>query len=136
MNDSSKQVRAKAGGQIGINGEFFEGGQFLPSATLPKREREKIERAATGREQFERGFGADNWQVPPVGKAPILRHFSTFMNQRFMDHMGFNEAELEQFAALKKMWEAGERWFDINDFPDMANFADKARIIKSQNTNL
>lgn len=29
--------RAKRGGEIGTNGEFYEGGKFLPSTRLPKR---------------------------------------------------------------------------------------------------
>lgn len=29
--------RAKQGGQVGRNGEFYKGGTFLPSTSLPKR---------------------------------------------------------------------------------------------------
>jgi hypothetical protein len=31
------QKRAKVGGEVGTNGEFYEGGKFLPSTTQPKR---------------------------------------------------------------------------------------------------
>ncbi len=31
------RVRAKKGGEYGVNGEFYEGGKFLPSTQLPKR---------------------------------------------------------------------------------------------------
>lgn len=30
-------ARAKKGGEIGTNGEFYEGGKFLPSTTNPKQ---------------------------------------------------------------------------------------------------
>ena len=29
--------RAKAGGQVGLNGEWYAGGRFLPSTALPSR---------------------------------------------------------------------------------------------------
>jgi hypothetical protein len=32
---------APKGGTIGTNGEFYEGGKFLPSTTLPKRHQKK-----------------------------------------------------------------------------------------------
>lgn len=32
MTNQTSETRAKAGGQMGINGEFYEGGQFLPSS--------------------------------------------------------------------------------------------------------
>jgi hypothetical protein len=31
------QTRAKRGGEVGCNGEFYEGGKYLPSTSLPKR---------------------------------------------------------------------------------------------------
>lgn len=33
----SMQTRAKRGGEVGCNGEFYEGGKYLPSTSLPKR---------------------------------------------------------------------------------------------------
>jgi hypothetical protein len=33
----TKQKRAQVGGETGTNGEFYEGGKFLPSTSHPKR---------------------------------------------------------------------------------------------------
>ncbi len=39
--------RAVAGGQTGKNGEFYKGGTFLPSTTLPKRSSQSRQKAKT-----------------------------------------------------------------------------------------
>ena len=123
--------RARAGGEIGKNKDFYKGGQFLPSTEMPKKEREKILKAATGREQFERGFGGEKYAVPEPGKAPILRHYSSFMNEDYMANAGFSSSELTQLTALKEKYEAGERWFDVYEYPLMANFRDASRLYEA-----
>ena len=36
------RTRAKAGGEIGVNGEFYKGGQFLPSSEMTIKGAQKI----------------------------------------------------------------------------------------------
>ncbi len=36
MVEDRKQARARIGGETGINGDFYEGGKFLPNTEAPK----------------------------------------------------------------------------------------------------
>ena len=123
--------RAKTGGEYGKNKEFYKGGQYLPRTELSKRQHDKVRKAAAGREQFERGYGADKYAVPKPGEAPILRHFSTFMNDKVMERGGFDVAQLRQLRQLRQKYEAGERWFKVSEYPDMATFRDAARLFEA-----
>lgn len=57
--------RARKGGQIGRNGEAYKGGQFLPSTTLPKTQRERRGGGRVLVAPFE-------WAVAPEGKRSIF----------------------------------------------------------------
>lgn len=60
-------MRAKKGGEIGLNGETYKGGTFLPTTRLPKRGSTKGA-ARTGRQLVEPGVFA----VPPPGLRSIF----------------------------------------------------------------
>ena len=60
--------RAKKGGQVGVNGEFYEGGTFLPSTERPKGKSVK----KTGKQEIE----PYKWEVAPEGKTSIYRQFA------------------------------------------------------------
>ena len=123
--------RAEAGGQYGKNREFYKGGQFLPSTEMPKRDKVRVRKAAEGKEQFEQGYGTDKYAVPRAGEAPLLRHYSTFMNEAYMERAGFSASELNQLKKLREKYQSGERWFSLSEYPDMANFSDAARLYES-----
>lgn len=59
--------RAKVGGEVGANGEWYAGGQFIATTDKPK----------TGRRQSKSGRKVEVepyvWQVAPEGMAPIYR---------------------------------------------------------------
>ena len=63
--------RAQKGGEIGTNGEFYEGGKFLPSTTLPKREG-SASKKATHKVEIEPYV----WVECPEGKRSIYRQLS------------------------------------------------------------
>ena len=126
--------RAKAGGEVGKNQEFYKGGQFLPSTEMPKREREKINRAASGKERIDVGYGSDKFAIPEVYKAPLVRDYSVFMNDKHMDYLLRENASpeyIEKQKEAKKRWEAGDRFIDIREKPEFAKFQDVARIFKA-----
>ena len=126
--------RAKAGGEIGKNQDFYKGGQFLPSTEMPKREREKINRAASGKERIDVGYGSDKFAIPEVYKAPLVRDYSVFMNDKHMDYLLRENASpeyIEKQKEAKKRWEAGDRFIDIREKPEFAKFQDVARIFKA-----
>ena len=59
-------ARATKGGQVGVNGEFYEGGKFLPSTKQPKRPGSA--RRGGGRCLIEPGVFAD----APEGKGSVM----------------------------------------------------------------
>lgn len=115
----SKRQAAK-GGQVGTNGEWYEGGKFLPSTKQPKRHGGKAVRGAR-RVLIEPGVFAE----APEGKgsvfesirslidgaalsanpgAPLLPHPSPIVIENFG---GANL--LDRIAAYNR----GERWRDL-----------------------
>ncbi len=126
--------RARAGGEVGKNQDFYKGGQFLPSTEMPKREREKINRAASGKERIDVGYGSDKFAIPEVYKAPLVRDYSVFMND---EHLGYLEREgaapeyIEKQREARRMWEAGDRFVDVREKPEFARFQDVARMFKA-----
>ena len=53
-------MRAKKGGEIGANGEFYEGGKFIATTERPKGKQKA--KKATGRQEI----AAYKWEIPPV----------------------------------------------------------------------
>ncbi len=47
------QARAKKGGEIGVNGEFYEGGKFLPNTGRPRKNCSKQSRQWSGKIEIE-----------------------------------------------------------------------------------
>lgn len=111
-------ARAKTGGQIGRNLDFYKGGQFLPSTELPKRDA-AARKKATRRQQVELGV----WSVPPHEGArsifAMLSGVHVLRDGKFFAVPGVEEAMLrhgggpEQLARVRDMirrYNAGERW--------------------------
>lgn len=68
--------RAGAGGVIGKNGEFYKGGTFLPSTTLPKRSSQSRQKAKTCRVVVEPGVWAE---LPEGCSGSIFGTYREFM---------------------------------------------------------
>lgn len=110
------QSRAPKGGAVGTNGEFYEGGKFLPSTKLPKRSAPAKKRG-TGRCQYE----PYKWTVPPVeGWRPIYGEFGTTLimrdgvavphdSDRALAYCGVTREHAQRIA---DQWNAGMRWMD------------------------
>lgn len=106
--------RAKVGGEIGVNGEFYAGGEFLPSTEMPSRSKDR--KAATRKQNVE----AYRWEVAPVaGQIAIYpqlagvqqydRATGTF--SRFLPYYSKLSAEGQQRADdLIARYNRGERW--------------------------
>lgn len=63
------QQRAKIGGEAGVNGEWYEGGKFLPSTEKPKG---KPSKRGLGKQEIE----PYKWEVLPEGKRSIYRQLA------------------------------------------------------------
>jgi hypothetical protein len=131
------QKRAKAGGEVGPNGEWYEGGTWIARTDMPKKEKERLLRAATGREQVEVGYGSDKWAVPPAGKIPIVSRLlgksigpNGGANEQMMEYMKFSEDHKAQTREAARRFAKGDRYLDVSEFPLLANYSDAARMLE------
>lgn len=131
--------KAKAGGEIGVNGYFYKGGQFLPSTQAePGRFKVGKKWLTTGREMIAPGV----WEVQPT---PLSRslfvlagvgHFSVMKDDILTINTGVfcNDGvtpvtgDLEIRPGVKGImgkecltigeivaaWNEGQRWFSID----------------------
>lgn len=114
----AQQSRAKKGGERGVNGEWYEGGKFLPSTQAPKRAPQRGR--GTGGVLVEPG----KLDVPPDGLRAIYTlirefvepdgHGGVRIQDRFTaDHPAIahywngNRAELQ---GLVDRFNRGDRW--------------------------
>lgn len=130
--ERSGQRRARIGGEIGPNGEFYKGGAFIATTDLPKRVKEKITQAAKGVEDFS----ATEKRVPVVGEIPIYGRVRPYA--KGFDTLeiipgagafyGQNEGVLGQLA---EAFNRGERTVRAEDYPGIVRQSDIARYIES-----
>lgn len=105
--------RAKVGGEIGKNGEFYAGGTFLPNTTLTKMGRSKP--AGTGKVQIEPFV----W-VASEGRKSLYRAIAGLVGSVGRDGVAVasqNDTALrylgvsrEQAQEMCDRYNAGERW--------------------------
>ena len=124
MKTEPKQKRAKAGGEHGANGEWYEGGKFIATTDHAKR---KGSTKGTGRQEIEPYV----WDHPPEpGMRSLYRRMSPGvftgivdgkwgLNPHTSDHTWgyYNDFDPEAVARAKAMYQAladrynaGERW--------------------------
>lgn len=108
-------IRAIKGGEIGMNGEHYEGGQFLPNTTLGKMQ--KSSKASGGRKVEIAPY---TWEVAPEGKKGIYRQIAGTVAQwetfgtsfrPFWPYLSQQSQETQERAIdLIGRWNTGERW--------------------------
>lgn len=109
-------TRASKGGETGMNGEQYLGGQFLPNTTLPKQD-PKARRTATRKQEIAPYV----WDVPATPEARSIytmiagasaqwdvykvsfKPFWPYLSQQ-------DKATQERHTDLINRWNAGERW--------------------------
>jgi hypothetical protein len=112
-------TRAQAGGEIGKNGEYYKGGQFLPSTTLPKM----VARAqvkATAKQEI----APYTWEVPTNENhrsiynlvAGIFARWATWQKElEFAANdktLAYYNTTREESELLISAWNNGARWFN------------------------
>jgi len=122
-------TRAKAGGEYGVNGEFYQGGQFLPSSPTTEKgkyTRKQIKSSSSGRKWEIESY---KWEYAPTETARPVKAAMTFcMPLRDDDDNFINKYERYEPAIkgslknemyngwhideLIKMYNDGERWFE------------------------
>ena len=108
-------TRAKAGGQTGVNGEWYNGGEFLPgSAQTVKGETKRTTKAGSGKRQIAPFI----WEIPPEGMISIYQKYSQvwkMTNGKMEIFQGINreyfgEKFLAEAQKMAERWNNGERW--------------------------
>ena len=104
------QPRAQKGGQTGVNGEWYEGGKFLPST---KRGKKKPTRG-TGKQEI----APYQYEVAPDGYGSIYKRISAYINRDGSlneQAIGFFGEEYTQIAYLNLLYTKGFKWFRVNE---------------------
>ena len=112
------QRRAKAGGEYGANGEWYEGGKFIANTDRAKSKPRPYKK--TGRQQITR----DEWAVPPEGYRSLFSrwcqlwafHPDGSVTPRDGLNVEYWGADIitQSIEALEK-WKQGERWYPVTD---------------------
>jgi hypothetical protein len=111
------QNRAIAGGQVGMNGEFYPGGTFLPTTTLGKMTKaESVQ--GTGKQEIE----PYTWAIAPEGKKSLFKKINGVIGTadkttaKMRTDAGFNNTlnylgmTISQAQELIDMYNNGIRW--------------------------
>ncbi len=109
------QARAKVGGEVGTNGEFYEGGKFLPSTQKAK---------GTPRKKGLRKVEIEPyvWVVPTDDRRSIFNMlagiWAKHVNGRFVVSyspvtLAYYNGNPDKIQKLAEMYNAGERWADF-----------------------
>ena len=109
--------RAKVGGERGVNGEWYEGGKFLPSTKLPKRSPTNRKKKGPSKGLVEPGVIGEI----PEGKNAIFAAVSNLIKieddgkiKAFdKDHPCWNSYDYNEVERLSNAYNNGERFFDI-----------------------
>jgi hypothetical protein len=113
----AEKTRARVGGETGMNGEHYKGGQFLPSTTLPKMVQKKRNKGSGKQEIANRiwevppkeGFKAIYTIVQPFCRELISGELVPLDKQQVYDYYAVKK---ENVAKLANMWNNGHTWID------------------------
>ena len=113
------KTRAQAGGEIGINGERYDGGQFLPSSphTIKGEMKKSNARKGSGKQEI----APYKWEVAPDGMVSIFRMIGGVVASynRGTEKMEYsNNAQAEKYYGYTKTevlelierYNSGEMW--------------------------
>ena len=117
--------RAKVGGEIGMNGQFYAGGTFLPSTTMGKMMQGNKARSGSGKVEIEPYV----WQVAPEGKKSLWRHLVGIVavwdrqasklvlrqDDGLENSLQYLGTTRQRSVELIERFNAGERWIDANE---------------------
>lgn len=114
---NATQKRAAKGGEVGANGEWYEGGKFI--ATTERKKTEGSKPRGTGKVEIAPGV----YEVAPEGMKSLYRMIGLgiygvwdrasekiVINPRAETIMHKNNISRESVQALIDQWNSGQRW--------------------------
>lgn len=115
-------ARATAGGQVGVNGDFYRGGEFLPSTDAAKgtwrREQAKIQKEMARKVQV--AFG--EWTTRPsldvkaiFSLAGVYANFNGATPVAIAAACEYAKVDASKVQAWLDRWIAGERWMPATE---------------------
>jgi len=115
-------TRAQAGGEIGINGDHYEGGQFLPSSPMTIKGEMKRTNGRKGSRKME--VAPYKWEVAPDNMTSIFTLIGGSVakynrNNGKMEYLNNEQAESyfnwtnEEVQELIEKFNTGEKWTAI-----------------------
>ena len=117
------KTRAQAGGEIGINGEYYNGGQFLPSSPMTIKGEMKKTNSRKGSGKVE--VAPYKWEVAPEGMRSIFTAIGGIVarynwdtskmeyadNQQAENYFGYTS---EEVLDLIEKFNNGEKWMAVS----------------------
>ena len=109
------QKRAKPGGELGANGEWYEGGTFISTTDKPKS-------PVRPHKPHRTEIAPYVWEIAPEGKKSIYRAFVGILgrivgerlvvecSQQTLDYLGKSREYAQELA---ERYNRGERWMDF-----------------------
>ena len=111
------QQRAKVGGEVGTNGEWYNGGEFLPSTQLPK-----MTKTAKRKSSGKRQIAPYKWEVAPAEMDNPIALYSllagTWMdldNKPFIPLCNSQGVDPANVQTLIDRYLAGEKWIESSE---------------------
>jgi hypothetical protein len=131
---ATSQPRAKTGGEYGPNGEWYNGGAFIATSEMPKRERHKAAQAATRKVQVRPYV----WVVPEPHQIPIhpfiwsgsvLNEYTGELNHTYIEYAGLTQEDIGEIMHFYEIYKTGQNFVSVEDYPHKAGFDTAARYI-------
>lgn len=115
------QQRAKVGGEVGTNGEWYNGGEFLPSTQLPKTTK-TAKRNGSGK----REIAPYKWEVAPVEMDNPIALYSllagswmTRDNKPFVPFCNSQNVNPANVQTLIDRYLADEKWIEASELAEI-----------------
>ncbi len=127
LASGANKMQAKKGGQYGLNGRWYEGGQFLPESELSDRQKKQQKRLKTKKQEVAPylwkinkdgcqsiwsvigclvEFVGETWYSKETGKQGEVAITPNF---RFT---GWTDEGKENLQSLVNKWNNGEEWIN------------------------
>jgi hypothetical protein len=114
------KTRAAKGGEYGLNGQFYNGGEFLPSSAFTAKGEFSSNRKSQPWKPSKKEVAPYKWEVQPAEGAQsiygiIAGVFGKVIDGKFQINtnektLNYFHKTIEEVEELSARWNNGERW--------------------------